>query len=117
MTKQEADDLKNTISNSYFFRSDYPLHVLISRDEWDDRIRYKKYIYEIIDELIISNSTLDNLKQAKELLKLVGNNGKDMLLEDFTDDQYCPYDNIFLAIKHIDRTIEIFMNESEENGN
>ena len=114
MTKQEANNLKKIISNSYFSRSDYPPYALAS---WDDRVKYKEYIFRIIDESVTSNSSLDNLKQAKELLKLVGNDGKDMLPEDFENDDNCPYDNIYTAIQKIDIAIQIITNESEYNGN
>ncbi len=62
------------------------------------------------------SSNIDKLKQAKELLKLVGNNGKDLLIEDFTNDPGDLHDRIFLAIKHIDATIELFLNEPEYGG-
>ncbi len=62
-------------------------------------------------------SNIDNLKEAIHLLKLVGNNGNDMLLEDFTDDPFEPYDNLYLAIKHIEKVIELFLAEPEYNGN
>lgn len=62
-------------------------------------------------------SNIENLEQAIQLLKDVGNNGNDMLDEDFTNLLSCPYDNIYMAIHFIRLAIELFMSEPEPNGN
>ncbi len=47
MTKKDAEDLKGLIDRGYHDRDDYPPYALIS---WDDRNRYRDYVFRIIDE-------------------------------------------------------------------
>ena len=45
--------LKSTIDNAYHIRKDYPPLALMA---WDDRNRYRKYIFEIMDEILSKQS-------------------------------------------------------------
>ena len=51
MTNQERVDLidkiKKEVDNGYHDRDDYPPYALVS---WDDRNRYRKYVFKIMDE-------------------------------------------------------------------
>lgn len=47
MNKNEAIKLKNEIDEGYHEREDYPPYALMP---WDDRNRYREYIFKIIDE-------------------------------------------------------------------
>lgn len=47
MKKEEADKLKTAIDRGYNNRPDYPPFAIVS---WDDRKRYREYIFKIIDE-------------------------------------------------------------------
>jgi hypothetical protein len=49
MTKDEARTLKRLIDNGYHDRDDYPPFALNS---WDDRNRYREYVFKIIDEQV-----------------------------------------------------------------
>lgn len=49
MTKEEALKLQRTIDDGYHNRDDYPPFALMS---WDDRNRYRKYVFKIIEEFI-----------------------------------------------------------------
>jgi hypothetical protein len=49
MTKEESIILKNTIDRGYHDRKDYPPYALAA---WDDRNRYREYVFKIIDELV-----------------------------------------------------------------
>ena len=48
LTKLQADSLKNTIDSAYHRRDDYPPYAVMS---WDDRTRYRAYIFKLIDEM------------------------------------------------------------------
>lgn len=41
------EKIKREIDNGYHTRGDYPPYALMS---WDDRNRYRKYVYQIMDE-------------------------------------------------------------------
>lgn len=47
MKKTEADEIKQAIEGGYHGRKDYPPFALTP---WDDRNRYREYVYRIIDE-------------------------------------------------------------------
>lgn len=49
MTKEEAETLKNLIDRGYNKRKDYPPFAL---EPWDDRNRYRAYVFTIIDEQV-----------------------------------------------------------------
>lgn len=49
MTKEEAQKLKDTIDWGYHNRDDYPPFALTP---WDDRNRYREYVFKIIDESV-----------------------------------------------------------------
>jgi hypothetical protein len=49
MTPEEAQAIKRTIDSGYHNRSDYPPFALAP---WDDRNRYREYVFKIIDEFI-----------------------------------------------------------------
>jgi len=49
MTKSEAQKLKDMIDRGYHDRQDYPPFALTA---WDDRNRYREYVFRIIDELV-----------------------------------------------------------------
>ena len=60
---------------------------------------------------------IDRLNQAKQLLKDVGNNGNDLSDREFENNDNCEFDNIYIAIKKIDKAIEIILNFPEYRGN
>jgi hypothetical protein len=47
MTKDEAEEIKRIIDRGYHEREDYPPFALTP---WDDRNRYRAYVFKIIDE-------------------------------------------------------------------
>ena len=51
MTNEERvaliEKIKQAIDNGYHDRDDYPPFAIVS---WDDRSRYKNYVYKIMDE-------------------------------------------------------------------
>ena len=49
MTKEEIEEIKRVIDSGYGNRDDYPPYALMS---WDDRNRYRKYIFKILDEFV-----------------------------------------------------------------
>lgn len=46
---ERLEKLKRDIDNGYHDREDYPPFALAA---WDDRNRYRAYVFKIIDELI-----------------------------------------------------------------
>ena len=49
MTKDQAENLKNTIDRGYREREDYPPFAIAA---WEDRNRYREYVFRIIDEAV-----------------------------------------------------------------
>ena len=43
------ENIKRDIDNGYHNRNDYPPYALVS---WDDRTRYREYIFKIMDEYV-----------------------------------------------------------------
>ena len=48
MTQDDAKKLKDAIENGYYQRDDHPPFALMA---WDDRTRYKEYVFRVIDSL------------------------------------------------------------------
>lgn len=54
MTKQEARELQKKIDDGYPDRDDYPPYAIAP---WDDRNRYREYVFKIIDEVAAPEET------------------------------------------------------------
>lgn len=54
MKASEAFQIKNAIDSGYRDRNDYPPFAIAP---WDDRNRYREYIFKIIDEFVNVDET------------------------------------------------------------